>query len=83
MRALFLDFPADAAAAPVDDQFMFGDELLVAPVLAMGQRTRTLYLPAGASWREHWTNITRAGGATITVDAPIEQIPFFHRVSGD
>ena len=83
MRALFLDFPADAAAAPVDDQFMFGDELLVAPVLTMGQRTRTLYLPAGASWREHWTNVTRAGGATITVDAPIEQIPFFHRVSSD
>ena len=45
MRPLFMDFPDDATAALVEDQFMFGDEFLVAPVLAYQQRWRRVYLP--------------------------------------
>lgn len=55
MRPLFFDFPADAECAAVEDQFMFGPDILVAPVVEEGQRQRRVYLPAGASWTDAWT----------------------------
>jgi alpha-D-xyloside xylohydrolase len=77
MRPLFVDFPADMACESIEDQFMFGPEILVAPVLHLGQRERSLYLPEGVRWLEAWTGQVYPGGQTVTVSAPLEQIPVF------
>jgi alpha-D-xyloside xylohydrolase len=79
MRPLFVDFPADPVCETVEDQFLLGPDLLVAPVLEMGARDRRLYLPAGADWHEARTGTLYAGGMWIVVDAPLESIPVFVR----
>ncbi len=81
MRPLFVDFPADARAWEIEDQFMFGPDILVAPILELGARKRSVYLPAGSNWRDAWTGKEYQGGTTIDADAPIEHIPVFLRSS--
>jgi alpha-D-xyloside xylohydrolase len=77
MRPLFVDFPDDTACETVDDQFMFGSELLVAPVLYEGAYERRVYLPAASNWINTGTGAVHAGGQWINVDAPLETIPVF------
>jgi alpha-D-xyloside xylohydrolase len=77
MRPLFVDFPTDPSCENIEDQFLFGPDILVAPVLSLGQRQRGLYLPAGVSWVDAWTGEVYLGGQTVTVPAPLEQIPVF------
>jgi len=79
MRPLFVDFPADAESWSVEDQFMFGAEILVAPVLEAGLTSRAVYLPAGCSWRNAWTGSEHLGGTSVTVATPLDQIPVFLR----
>jgi len=79
MRPLFFDFPADAQSWDIDDQFMFGPDLLVAPVLENGARARKVYLPSGVSWRDAWTDTSYDGGQWIDAEAPLTQIPLFLR----
>ncbi len=79
MRPLFFDFKDDKAAWDVDDQYMFGPDILVAPVLEAGASSRKVYLPAGASWTDAWTGKVYEGGAEIDADAPIDIIPLFLR----
>lgn len=83
MRPLFFDFPTDEAAYAVDDAFMFGPDLLVAPVLTEGARDRQVYLPAGAIWTDAWTDERFEGGRSVTVDAPLDRIPLFLRDGAD
>ncbi|MDR0998688.1 MAG: glycoside hydrolase family 31 protein [Treponema sp.] len=81
IRPLFYDFPEDKIAWEIEDQYLFGPDLLVAPVLYPGLRERELYLPAGKtgpqSWTDVWTGKTYQGGGRITVDAPLDRIPVF------
>ncbi|WP_344095883.1 glycoside hydrolase family 31 protein [Microbacterium deminutum] len=77
MRPLFVDFPDDAATWDVDDQFMFGPDILVAPVLHPGQRARPVYLPAGRTWTDAWTGQAMDGGQVVSIDAPLNRIPVF------
>ena len=79
MRPLFVDFPEDEASWLIEDQFMFGPDILVAPILAAGETSRSVYLPAGSSWTNAWTAQAFVGGQTLEVDAPIERIPVFTR----
>ncbi len=79
MRPLFVDFPSDAACRDVDDQFMFGPDLLVAPVLHHGARERDVYLPDGAIWRDAWSGETLGGGRRLTAQAPLDRIPLYLR----
>ncbi|MGC8780385.1 MAG: glycoside hydrolase family 31 protein [Anaerolineae bacterium] len=79
MRPLFFDFPQDAGAAQVEDEFMFGPDLLVAPVLEQGSRRRPVYLPANATWRNAWTGAIMPGGRWIEADAPLARIPLYLR----
>lgn len=79
MRPLFWDFPDDAAGWPVEDQFMFGPDIMVAPVLHQGLRQREVYLPAGATWQDAWTGKRFKGGAGIKVRAPLDRIPVLLR----
>lgn len=79
MRPLFFDFQDDEGCAAVDDQFMFGPEILVAPVLFEGASERHVYLPAGMKWTNAWTGEVLDGGQSITASAPLEQIPVYLR----
>lgn len=79
MRPLFFDFPEDSECAMVDDQYMLGPDLLVAPVLNEGERSRKVYLPLGETWSDAWTGQTFEGGRYIVADAPLERIPLFLR----
>lgn len=79
MRPLFVDHPGDEAAWAVDDQFLFGPDLLVAPVHRLGQRSREVYLPAGTRWTDAATGVLHEGGQTLLVDAPLDRIPLFVR----
>lgn len=79
MRPLFFDFPQDETAWSIEDQFMFGPDILVAPVLHEGVRSREVYLPTGATWTDPWSGETFAGGQQITANAPLEQIPLYLR----
>lgn len=78
MRTLFYEFPEDDKAWTVDDEYMYGPDLLVAPILYEGMRKRDVYLPAG-SWRSIADNKVYEGGQTVTVEASIDVLPVFAR----
>ena len=79
MRPLFVDFPDDQQSWEVEDQFLFGPDLLVAPITAYGARSRAVYLPEGARWSDAWTGHRHDGGTWIDVHAPLDRIPVFAR----
>jgi len=75
MRALFMEYPDDQRVWEVEDQFLFGSDILVAPVTEYGARSREVYLPAGTRWRYAWTGDLFEGGQTYTMAAPLDRIP--------
>lgn len=79
MRPLFYDFPDDKESWDIEDQLMFGPDILVAPVLYEGLRARKVYLPAGVKWEEIHSGFIHQGGQWIESDAPIGVIPVFLR----
>jgi alpha-glucosidase (family GH31 glycosyl hydrolase) len=76
MRPLVLEYPEDAQVYDVDDEYLFGDSLLVAPVTAEGAVSRTVYLPAG-TWIDYWSGQRYDGGRTLDYPAPLETLPIF------
>lgn len=83
IRPMFYDFPLNNKAWNIEDQFMFGPDVLVAPVLHAGQTERPVWLPAGQSWRDAHTGHICQGGQTITAQAPLRVIPVFIREGSD
>jgi alpha-D-xyloside xylohydrolase len=79
MRPLFLDFAGDPDAWRVEDQFLFGPDLLISPVLEADAAARDVYLPAGCRWIEAATGDSRDGGSTIQVPVSLNRIPVFTR----
>ena len=77
MRPVFYDFPKDKMAWEVDNQYMFGSELLIAPIINYKQREREVYLPKGNQWVNINTNEVYEGGQSVVVEAPLEVIPVF------
>ena len=78
-RPLFLHFPDDPEGYTVQDQYLYGPDLLVAPVQQPGLTEWLVHLPAGATWTHLWSGTTHRGGACITVPAPMGQPPVFYR----
>ena len=79
IRPLFYDFPYDTNAWNTEDQYMFGPDILVAPVTNEGQREREVYLPSGLVWENPYTGEKLDGGLTLMVSAKLDQIPVFFR----
>ena len=79
MRPMFYDFHEDKVCWETEDQYMFGPDLLVAPVMEEGVSTRTVYLPVGEIWTESYTGKKYEGGQTVVAEAPIDVIPVFVR----
>ncbi|NEU08527.1 DUF4968 domain-containing protein [Flavihumibacter sp. R14] len=79
MRALLLEYPNDTETFKTDGQFLFGKELLVAPVVEKGATTKKVYLPEG-DWIDFNDGKTSyKGGQWITAAAPLNVIPLFVR----
>ena len=80
VRALFLHYPEDAKSYQVNDEFMLGSEILVAPVLNQQQTRRIVYLPKG-KWIHIWSGVAYGSderGSSITVAAPLGEPPAFY-----
>ncbi|NRT87161.1 glycoside hydrolase family 31 protein [Clostridium beijerinckii] len=77
IRPLFYDFSEDELCWDVTDEYMFGPDVLVAPVLHKGDRSRKVYLPKGANWKGVNSGKIFNGGQVIDYNAPLEIIPLF------
>ncbi len=82
LRHMSMEAPSDKETYLLDDQFMFGQAFLVAPVLEDGVGedrvvNRSLYLPDNSTWTDFWTNEKHQGGQTVTKAAPIDIIPLY------
>jgi alpha-D-xyloside xylohydrolase len=75
MRGLVMDFPQDDAVKNINDQYLFGHNMLVAPVYVYGARERSVYLPKGANWYDLYTGELHKGGTTATIKAPETRMP--------
>lgn len=76
MRPLFYDYPQDKKAWEIEDEYMFGPDMLVAPILYEDMRERTLYLPEG-DWIDINFKTEYQGGDFVTVEAPLDTLPVF------
>ena len=79
IRAMFLEFPEDQHCWDLKDQYMFGADVLVAPVMYEGMREREVYLPGGCTWTDVHSGKTYEGGTSVTAEAPMAYSPVFIR----
>ena len=79
MRALFYEFKQDKICWDITDSYMYGADILVAPICHEHEFNRRVYLPAGVSWTQAQTGKVFAGGAWYDVEAPIDTLPLFLR----
>lgn len=77
MRPLMMDWPDDRTACLAADEYMYGDALLVAPVVE-DKESRTVYLPEG-QWYDFWDGKAVCGGRAFECDAPLDSMPLFVR----
>lgn len=89
MRGLFMDFPDDRKACELNDQYLFGRSILVAPVTEAMYvdtdkkedfsiiKTRKVYLPKGTGWTDFWTGERLQGGQMVTKETPIDIMPLY------
>jgi alpha-D-xyloside xylohydrolase len=77
MRAMVLEYPQDPRTHDLEDQYMFGDALLIAPVCSPDNR-RSIYLPQG-SWFDYWSGERLDGPLTVTVEPDLETLPIYVR----
>lgn len=79
IRALFYEFPEDENCWDIKDSYLFGPDVLVAPVCHEHMMCRSVYLPQGANWIHAGSGKEYAGGQTYEVDAPLDTLPVFLR----
>ena len=78
IRALWLHYPDDATAAARGDEYLYGRDILVAPVVEKGATSRSLYLPRGA-WYDFWTHERVTGGRELSGKVDLETTPLYIR----
>lgn len=76
MRPLWLAYPEESEARQRDDEYLFGDSFLVAPVLAASARQRSLYLPPG-QWWDFWSGDAKPGGGDISRAVDLQTMPVY------
>ncbi len=75
MRGLVMDFPKDNQVKNIKDQYLFGRDMMVAPVSEYGALERSVYMPKGANWYDFNTGALYKGGSTVKVKAPLARMP--------
>jgi alpha-glucosidase/alpha-D-xyloside xylohydrolase len=78
VRALWLHYPDDPIAIARGDEYLYGRDILVAPVIEKGATHRALYLPHG-DWYDFWTNERQTGGREVTRDVDLATMPLYVR----
>jgi alpha-glucosidase len=78
LRPLFFEFQGDDNTYSIQDEFMVGSDILVAPVVSEGADERLVYLPEGLWW-DYWSDEPIEGPCWINYDAPLERLPLFIR----
>ena len=80
MRPLYYEFPKDTTACKIEDEYMWGDEILVAPVTEKGAKTRKVYLPKGSEWY-NGNDFSKqyTGGTTFEYDVNLSNLPKFYK----
>jgi alpha-glucosidase/alpha-D-xyloside xylohydrolase len=78
MRAIWVHYPADERARGLGNQYLWGRDLLIAPVFEKGTRSRDVYLPRG-DWYDWWTNARVVGGRTVTREVNLATMPIYVR----
>ena len=78
MWPLFYDYPEDPRVFNIEDQYLFGRSLLVAPVIVEGARQRKIYLPWG-QWTDFWTGKVYSGESYINYPCDLGKIPVFYQ----
>lgn len=79
MRTMFYAFPEDPMCWQQETQYMFGPDILVAPITEAGSEGREVYLPAGETWQDAKSGDVYEGGVSVYVAAPVDTIPLFVR----
>ncbi len=79
IRTLFYEFPEDKRTWTITDEYMYGGNLLVAPVCHQGEMSRPVYFPRGCDWIDAFTGSRYSGGEEIAALAPIDRIPVYYR----
>jgi alpha-glucosidase len=79
MRPLWFEYPDDARTYLIEDEYLVGRDLLVAPVVTEAVVKRRVYFPAGDRWVDWWTGQTYEGGKDADIDAPLDRLPLFAR----
>lgn len=77
VRPLFYEFPLDSTTYNIEFEYMFGDDILVAPVVEEGIIDMNVYLPKGVRWYNYFTDIQYDGGKWDNMKLDIETIPIF------
>lgn len=78
IRSLWLHYPTDAAAVARGDEYLYGRDILVAPVVEKGATSRSLYLPPG-TWFDFWTQERSEGGREVTRTVDLATMPLYVR----
>jgi alpha-glucosidase (family GH31 glycosyl hydrolase) len=81
MRHLYLTNPTDPRVYQMQDEYFYGDSLLVAPVVTRGLTSRPVFLP-DAQYYDYWTGARVTGGGYVTAQAPLDVVPVFAKVGG-
>ena len=79
IRAMFYEFPNDEITWNLKTQYMFGPDILVAPIIESGSKKRTVYLPEGSKWIDARNNQAYDGGQFVEASANIDTLPIFLR----
>lgn len=80
IRPLLFNYQKDKNTYEINDEFMFGDNILVAPVVEQGARHRLVYLPEGDNWIDYWTKKEYKGGQYIIKEAALDICPIYIKV---
>lgn len=78
-QPLVYQFQNDPNTYNNEDQFMFGDSIMIAPIVTKGATSRSIYLPKDTKWVDYWTGEKYDGGQTITKQAALDTLPIYVR----
>lgn len=83
MRPLMLHYQDDKNTYEINDEFLCGENILVAPVVEQGKKARIVYLPKGDNWVDFWTKEVFEGGQYIIKQAPLDVCPIYVKQGKD